>query len=119
LAALNFGPGTLHDAQGRLLGHVAASPPDVSDQPAFPADNPIVGIALAIPVQWGTIICAWVPFDRRGPRSTPKEIRRFRYVRQFHRRRLRSWGADTGLWFHGILVVHFDREPAKPREASV
>lgn len=114
----NFGPGTLHDADGRLLGHVAASPPDVSDPAASPTNNPIVGIAFTMPVAWGSITCAWIPFDRRGPRATPKEIRRLRYVRQFHRRRLRSWGADTGPWFRGVLVAHFDREAAERSGAS-
>jgi hypothetical protein len=90
------------------------SRPDVITFPAPTAAN------------WGPIICAWVPFDRRDVRrTTPKEIRRYRYVRQFHRRQLQSWGFDTGLWFRGIIVLHFDpaarhraREAVRRWEAS-
>jgi hypothetical protein len=85
-------------------------------------------ITLVAPTaHWATLVCATIPIDCRDryPRGAPKETRRLRYVRQFHRHRLRSWGADTGLWFSGLILMHFDpaarrraREAAPRREAS-
>jgi hypothetical protein len=80
----SFGPGTLTDATGRVLGYTAPSSPDVSAPITFPAPT----------ADWGTV----VGFSVFGvyQRSTDIEIRRCRYVRQYRRRRLRLLGIDPG-----------------------
>lgn len=85
-------------------GHAVTNAPAIT----FPAPT----------ADWGTMVVFAIPIDRRTPRTTPKDIRLYRYVRHYYRRRLMQAGMDSGRWFRGILIVQVDKEARRrAREA--